>query len=149
MEKLKRRLGKVCQYVSGISVLIQRAKRLFPIPHRWVADTFTGTGEGVFDLCDSPHDALWRVDSTHLLCHQRLWTHSTSAFPPSSVTGKADKLCAHLFTPIFASFSTLARRPTALQPLLFTPAGSGSANEAASAVRCGSGHTIAFLELSG
>ena len=33
-EKLKRRLGKVCQYVSSVSQLIQRAKRLCPIPHR-------------------------------------------------------------------------------------------------------------------
>ncbi|KAF5374108.1 hypothetical protein D9615_008811 [Tricholomella constricta] len=57
-EKLKRRLGKVCQYVSGVSHLIQKAKRLFPIPHRWVTDTFTGTGEGVFDLCDSAYDAV-------------------------------------------------------------------------------------------
>jgi hypothetical protein len=53
VEKLKRRLGKVCQYASGVSHLIQRAKRLFPIPHRWVTDTFAGTGESVFDLCDS------------------------------------------------------------------------------------------------
>jgi hypothetical protein len=46
LEKLKRRLGKVCQYVSGISHLVQKAKRLFPIPHRWVTDTSAGTGRG-------------------------------------------------------------------------------------------------------
>jgi hypothetical protein len=59
-EKLKRRLSKVCQYVSGVSNLILKAKRLFPIPHRWVTDTFVGTGEGTFDLCDSVHDAISR-----------------------------------------------------------------------------------------
>jgi OTT_1508-like deaminase len=59
-EKLKRRLGKVCQYVSSVSHLIQRAKRLFPIPHHWVTDTFAGTGECVFDLCDSAYDAVSR-----------------------------------------------------------------------------------------
>jgi hypothetical protein len=59
-EKLKRRLAKVCQYVSGISYLIQKAKRLFPIPHRWVTDSFIGTGESVFDLCDNAYDAVSR-----------------------------------------------------------------------------------------
>ncbi|KAM6491131.1 hypothetical protein JOM56_013370 [Amanita muscaria] len=59
-EKLKRRLDKVCQYVSGISHLIKKAKRYFPIPHHWVMDTFTGTGESVFDLCDNAYDAVSR-----------------------------------------------------------------------------------------
>jgi hypothetical protein len=58
--RLKRRLYKVCQYVSGIQYLIEEAKRFLPIPHRWVTDTFTGTGEGVFDLCDNAHDAVSR-----------------------------------------------------------------------------------------
>ena len=60
VEKLKRRLGKVCQYLSGITHLIQRAKRLFPIAHRWVMDTFPGTGEGDFDLCNNAYDAVLR-----------------------------------------------------------------------------------------
>jgi hypothetical protein len=59
-QKLKRRLYKVCQYYGGITDLIRPAKRFFPIPHRWVADTFTGTGEGVFNLCDNAHDAVSR-----------------------------------------------------------------------------------------
>lgn len=59
-EKLKRHLDKVCQYVSGISYLIQKSKRYFPIPHHWVMDTFTGTGESVFNLCDNAHDAVSR-----------------------------------------------------------------------------------------
>lgn len=58
---LKRRLYKVCQYIRGITYLIQEAKRLFLIPHRWVTDTFTGTGE--FDLCKSAHDAVSRGHS--------------------------------------------------------------------------------------
>jgi hypothetical protein len=59
-EKLKRRLNKVRQYASGTTYLIEKAKRLFPIPHRWVTDTFTGTGECVFDLCNNPYDAILR-----------------------------------------------------------------------------------------
>ncbi|KIM42396.1 hypothetical protein M413DRAFT_444814 [Hebeloma cylindrosporum] len=59
--KLKRRLDKVCHYVSGISLLIQKAKRLFPIPHRWVTDTFTGTGEGVIKPCNNVYDVVSRA----------------------------------------------------------------------------------------
>ena len=58
VEKLKRRLERFANTSIDISSLIRRAKRLLPITHRWVTDTFTGTGEGVFDLCDSPHDAV-------------------------------------------------------------------------------------------
>jgi len=87
---------------------------------------------------------LYRVDSTNLHCHQRLWTNLTSTFLPSSVTGKNIKLCAHASTPNFVSFSTLAHRPWTL---LSTR--SGLANEAVSAASCGLSHTIAFLESSG
>ena len=60
VEKLKRRLDKICQYMSGITHLIRKAKRLLPISHHWVMDAFTGTGEGVYNLCDSPHDVVAR-----------------------------------------------------------------------------------------
>jgi hypothetical protein len=33
---------------------------LFPIPHRWVTDTFSGTGEGVFALSDNAYDVVSR-----------------------------------------------------------------------------------------
>jgi len=59
-EKLKRRLDKICEYIRDVTHLIRKAKRLFPIPHRWVTDTFTGTGECVFNLCDNVDDALLR-----------------------------------------------------------------------------------------
>jgi hypothetical protein len=59
-QRLKRRLYKICQYVTGITNLIEQAKRLFPIPHHWVTDDFGATGEGVFDLCDDVHDAVSR-----------------------------------------------------------------------------------------
>ena len=59
-EKLKRRLEKVCHYANGITYLIEKAKQLFPIPHRWVMDTFTGTGECVFNLCNNAYDAISR-----------------------------------------------------------------------------------------
>ena len=56
-EKLKRHLDKVYQYASGISHLIQKAKRPFPIP--------LGYGhfhreEGEIDLADNPYDAVSR-----------------------------------------------------------------------------------------
>lgn len=43
-----------------MSRLIRQAKRLFPIPHRWVTDTFTGTRVCVLNLCDNVDDALLR-----------------------------------------------------------------------------------------
>ncbi|KAG6812084.1 hypothetical protein H0H92_004449 [Tricholoma furcatifolium] len=60
LEKFKRRLDKVRQYVHGITKLVTRAKRLAPISHRWVMDDFSGTGEGTFTLCDDPHEAVSR-----------------------------------------------------------------------------------------
>ncbi|KAG6824860.1 hypothetical protein H0H92_005594 [Tricholoma furcatifolium] len=59
-EKFKQRLDKVSQYVKGIDVLLQRAKKLPPISHRWVTDDFTGTGEGTFTLCDDPLEVIAR-----------------------------------------------------------------------------------------
>ena len=59
-EKLKQRLNKVRRYASGTNCLIEKAKRLFPIPYRLVTDTFTGTGECVLDLCNNPYDAISR-----------------------------------------------------------------------------------------
>jgi len=50
----------VCQYISDISHVIKKAKRLLPISHRWVEGTFTGTGEGALDLRNSPHDVVAR-----------------------------------------------------------------------------------------
>ena len=67
-EKLKRRLGKVCQYISGITDLIQKAKRIFPIPHHWVMDTFTG--ESAFSLCNNVEDALLRALRVPFLSQQ-------------------------------------------------------------------------------
>lgn len=60
IERLKRRLRKVCQYFTDIAHVIKKAKRLLPISHHWVEDTFTGTGEGALDLCDSPYDVVAR-----------------------------------------------------------------------------------------
>ncbi|KAG6848918.1 hypothetical protein H0H93_012823 [Arthromyces matolae] len=66
-EKFKRRVDKIGQYVSGISVLLQKAKRLAPISYRWVMDDFSGSGEGTFTLCDDPHDAVSRAMRKPLL----------------------------------------------------------------------------------
>ena len=60
-EKLKRRLDKVCQITIGISHLVKNSKRLSPITHRWVMDTFSGTEECVFELCNNPNDAISRM----------------------------------------------------------------------------------------
>jgi len=59
-EKLRRRLNKVCEYIRDVTHLIRKGKRLFPIPHRWVTEVFTGTGERVLNLCDNVDDALLR-----------------------------------------------------------------------------------------
>jgi OTT_1508-like deaminase len=61
-QKLKRRLGKVYQYVS-IGQLISFVKRLFPegdVPFYWVERVFDGTGEGSFELCSNLNDAVCR-----------------------------------------------------------------------------------------
>jgi hypothetical protein len=48
--KFIRHAEKISRYIRGIKCLLKHAKRLFPlgstIPHRWVENTFTGTGEG-------------------------------------------------------------------------------------------------------
>jgi hypothetical protein len=63
-EKLKRRLNKVCQYVGGITQLIEQAKQIFSghvqISHYWVTNTFTGTGESQFYLCANVYEAVSR-----------------------------------------------------------------------------------------
>jgi hypothetical protein len=75
-EKLRRRLGKICIYLDGMENLIVNVKRWFPngqIPHRWVEDTFIGTGEGKLTLCDEPTKALWRqYGSGHPLSQETL-----------------------------------------------------------------------------
>ncbi|KIJ41325.1 hypothetical protein M422DRAFT_780449 [Sphaerobolus stellatus SS14] len=59
-EKLKRRLGKVCQY-SRLNKLIKQMKRFPDIPFRWLRDDLKGTGEGVFEICGEPTEAIERV----------------------------------------------------------------------------------------
>ena len=59
-QRLKRHLYKVCQYINDITILIDKAKRFAPIPYRWVTDTFTGTGEGVYNFCCDAHNAISR-----------------------------------------------------------------------------------------
>jgi len=57
-KKLKRCLDKVRHIITSISHLVKQGKRLFPITHHWVTDTFTGTEEHVFDLCNDAYDAI-------------------------------------------------------------------------------------------
>jgi len=94
-ERLKRRLDKVCQYANDIMHLIKKAKQLFPIPYRWVMDTFTGTGECVFDLCDNPYDAISRG------------LHRPSSLSPEIV----DKLDKH-FPSILSNWQTQQKMHT-------------------------------------
>jgi len=58
-ERLKRRLGKICQY-ARIGQLIQMVKRLPDIPFRWIEDNFVGTGQGTFETCADPMEAVGR-----------------------------------------------------------------------------------------
>jgi hypothetical protein len=58
--KLKRRLGKVCQY-TRIRQLIEKVQRLLNIPFEWVEESFPGTGEGEFKVCMDPMEAVGHV----------------------------------------------------------------------------------------
>ncbi|KAF8804720.1 hypothetical protein BYT27DRAFT_7194329, partial [Phlegmacium glaucopus] len=58
-ERLKRRLAKICQY-ARIGQLIKMVKRLPNIPFRWVQGNLIGTGEGTFEICADPMDAVSR-----------------------------------------------------------------------------------------
>jgi OTT_1508-like deaminase len=58
-ERLKRRLAKICQY-ARIEQLIKMVKRLPNIPFRWVEGNLIGTGEGTFEICADPMDAVSR-----------------------------------------------------------------------------------------
>ena len=57
--RLKRRLAKICQY-ARIEQLIKMVKRLPNIPFRWVEGNLVGTGEGTFEICADPMDAVSR-----------------------------------------------------------------------------------------
>jgi hypothetical protein len=72
-----------------------RGMQNFPIPHLWVTETFAGMGEREYSTFVIVLTMIYHVDLTNLLCHQRLWTNSTSTSLPSSVTGKSNKLCLH------------------------------------------------------
>ncbi|KAF8809957.1 hypothetical protein BYT27DRAFT_7093155, partial [Phlegmacium glaucopus] len=59
-ERLKRRLAKICQY-ARIGQLIKMVKRLPNIPFRWIEGNLIGTGEGTFEICADPMDAVSRI----------------------------------------------------------------------------------------
>ncbi|THH03284.1 hypothetical protein EW146_g10473 [Bondarzewia mesenterica] len=83
-ERLKRRLAKVCQYFSGVTQLVKRAKRWFPdgqIPYRWVNDAFVGTGEARFDLCDDHVDAVQRAFGLQSLLSSETLHTLAESFP--------------------------------------------------------------------
>jgi hypothetical protein len=63
--KLKRRLGKVCQY-TRIRQLIEKVQRLPNIPFEWVEESFAGTGEGEFEFCVDPMEAVGRAFNRQL-----------------------------------------------------------------------------------
>jgi len=56
VERLKRRLDKICQYSTGAKRLVKKTTVLPPNPH-WVMENFAGTGESEFNLCESAYDA--------------------------------------------------------------------------------------------
>ncbi|KIJ41327.1 hypothetical protein M422DRAFT_255838 [Sphaerobolus stellatus SS14] len=76
-EKLKRRLGKVCQY-SRIDKLIKGMKRFPDIPFRWLRDDLKGTGEGVLENCGGPIEVIERIINVKLSIDP-----STHAFTPN------------------------------------------------------------------
>ncbi|RDB16083.1 hypothetical protein Hypma_007331 [Hypsizygus marmoreus] len=66
VERLKRRLDKVCQY-ARTAALIRLVKRLPSVPFRWVEDTLVGTGEGSLEICRNPMEVVERVLDQHPL----------------------------------------------------------------------------------
>ena len=58
--KLKRCLGKVCQY-TRIRQLIEKVQRLPNIPFEWVEESLSGTGEEEFKFCMDPMEAVGRL----------------------------------------------------------------------------------------
>jgi hypothetical protein len=58
-ERLKRRLGKICQY-ARIEQLIKMVKQFPNIPFRWVEENLIGTGEGTFEIGVDSMDAVSR-----------------------------------------------------------------------------------------
>ncbi|RDB30542.1 hypothetical protein Hypma_007323 [Hypsizygus marmoreus] len=60
VEKLKRRLDKVCQY-ARIATLMKLVKRLPNIPFRWVEDNLVGTPDRSFEICKNPMEVVERT----------------------------------------------------------------------------------------
>ena len=63
--KLKRRLGKICQYTK-IRQLIETVQRLHNISFEWVEESFSGTGEREFKFSIDPMEAVGRVFNRQL-----------------------------------------------------------------------------------
>jgi hypothetical protein len=70
--KFIRHAEKIGHYTRGVTCLLQYAKRLFRsrlvIPHRWIEDTFTGTGEGRIQFqANNAYDVACRIRGTNPL----------------------------------------------------------------------------------
>ncbi|CAL1715130.1 unnamed protein product [Somion occarium] len=129
-ERLERRLGKVCQYMR-IGGLIKRVRRLPSIPIRWVADTFTEMGEGRFELCEDPMEAVERVQEGR--------------------TGRGSESSIHAFTPKFVLFFTSADQCYRDRARISGKHNSQlvAANGAASVAHCGSTLSMTTLVCCG
>ncbi|GBE79900.1 hypothetical protein SCP_0211020 [Sparassis crispa] len=117
VEKLKRRLAKVCQYYGGVTKLI---KRYFPdghIPYRWVNDYFIGSGEGQFKLCDHYLEAVQRAFGFPL-SPQTVDALREQKFPDILSNWALSTHTTRTFTRNFASFFTLARHHLILKEAL-------------------------------
>ncbi|RDB30548.1 hypothetical protein Hypma_007325 [Hypsizygus marmoreus] len=60
VERLKRRLDKVCQYAK-INTLMRLVRRIPNIPFRWVEDHLVGTGEELLEICTDPMEVVERT----------------------------------------------------------------------------------------
>ncbi|RDB30545.1 hypothetical protein Hypma_007327 [Hypsizygus marmoreus] len=60
VERLKRRLDKVCQY-ARIETLMRLVKRLPSVPFRWTEDHLVGTGEGSSEIRKDPMKVVEEV----------------------------------------------------------------------------------------
>jgi hypothetical protein len=106
-QRFKLRLRKVCQYVSNITNLVERAKRFLTVGLRILILVLE---KECLTFAMMPV-MLCRVDSSDLHCRRTPSTGLACAFDTSKATGQHTEPCTQAFTLNYASSSTSARRP--------------------------------------
>jgi len=95
-EKLKRRLAKVCQYITGVKKLIADVRRWFPngeISYRWVETPYL---EESLSLCEDVNAAVWRASQRNDQLTDGHISALYSAFPRIASNWQ-QRQCVHPF----------------------------------------------------